>query len=76
MAEAGEGFIALASITTPKGAVRLASPKTIDDYARVLYLALREADSQGLIKIAVIEPEGDGLAIAIRDRLSRASRGR
>ena len=56
MAEAGEGFIALASITTPKGAIRLASPKSNEDYARVLYLALREADSQGLAKIAVIEP--------------------
>ena len=76
MAEAGEGFIALASITTPKGAIRLASPNSIEDYARVLYLALREADAQGLSKIAVIEPEGDGLAIAIRDRLLRASRGR
>ena len=76
MAEAGEGFIALASITTPKGAIRLASPNSIEDYARVLYLAFREADSQGLAKIAVIEPEGDGLAIAIRDRLLRASRGR
>ena len=76
LAEAGEGFIALASISTPKGAIRLASPKTVEDYARVLYLALREADAQGLSKIAVIEPEGDGLAIAIRDRLLRASRGR
>lgn len=76
LAEAGEGFIALASISTPNGAIRLASPKTVDDYARVLYLALREADAQGLGKIAVIEPEGDGLAIAIRDRLLRASRGR
>ena len=76
LAEAGEGFIALASIPTPKGAIRLASPKTNEDYARVLYLALREADAQGLSKIAVIEPEGDGLAIAIRDRLLRASRGR
>ena len=76
LAEAGEGFIALASIPTPKGAIRLASPKSIEDYARVLYLALREADTQGVIKVAVIEPEGDGLAIAIRDRLLRASRGR
>ena len=76
LAEAGEGFIALASIPTPKGAIRLASPKTNEDYARVLYLALREADTQGVIKVAVIEPEGDGLAIAIRDRLLRASRGR
>lgn len=76
MAEAGEGFIAPASIATPRGAVRLASPANTDDYARVLYAALRSGDTQGLKRIVVIQPEGDGLAIAIRDRLLRASRGR
>jgi L-threonylcarbamoyladenylate synthase len=76
MAEVGEGFIAPASITTPQGAIRLASPATTDDYARVLYAALRAGDSQGLIRIVAIQPEGGGLAIAIRDRLLRASQGR
>ena len=76
IAEPGEGFIALASISTPKGAIRLASPKTTEDFARVLYESLREADNQGLKKIAVLPPEGKGLAVAIRDRLQRASRGR
>jgi L-threonylcarbamoyladenylate synthase len=76
LAEAGEGFIALSTISTPQGAIRLASPKNTEDYARVLYAALREGDARGLQKIAVLAPEGDGLAIAIRDRLQRASRGR
>ncbi|MFZ2227875.1 MAG: L-threonylcarbamoyladenylate synthase [Candidatus Nanopelagicaceae bacterium] len=76
LAEAGEGFIALSTIATPQGAIRLASPKNTEDYARVLYAALREGDAQGLQKIAVLAPAGDGLAIAIRDRLQRASRGR
>lgn len=76
IAEMGEGFIALSSIPTPKGSVRLASPATTEEYARVLYAALRSADAQGIRRIAVIPPEGDGLAIAIRDRLLRASRGR
>ncbi len=76
IADIGEGFIALLSIPTPKGAIRLASPSTTDEYARVLYSALRSADAQGLKRIAVIPPEGDGLATAIRDRLERASRGR
>lgn len=76
MAESGEGFIALSSIPTPKGAIRLASPSSVDDYARVLYAALRSADAQGIKKIAVIPPEGNGLALAIQDRLVRASRGR
>lgn len=76
LAEKGEGFIALSTIATPRGAIRLASPKNTEDYARVLYAALREGDYQGLKKITVLPPEGDGLAIAIRDRLRRASRGR
>jgi L-threonylcarbamoyladenylate synthase len=72
----GQGFIAPADIQTPQGAIRLASPKTTDEYAQVLYSALRDGDSQGLKSIAVIQPTGDGLAIAIRDRLMRASKGR
>lgn len=72
----GQGFIALAEISTPQGAIRLASPRDIDEYARSLYSALRSGDSQGITEIAVIQPEGDGLAVAIRDRLLRASRGR
>ena len=76
MAEPGEGFIAVASITTPAGAIRLASPNSVEDYARVLYQALRFGDAQGLSRIVVMQPSGDGLAVAIRDRLKRASRGR
>ena len=75
-ANEGQGFIAPADVATPHGAIRLASPQTIDEYARVLYSALRDGDTQGLKTIAVIQPSGDGLAIAIRDRLMRASKGR
>ena len=72
----GQGFIATADVATPTGSIRLASPRTTDEYARVLYSALRDGDAQGLKTIAVIQPSGDGLAIAIRDRLMRASKGR
>ena len=75
MAESGEGFIALATITTPAGAIRLASPSTIEQYARDLYAALREGDARELAKIAVVLPEGDGLAEAIRDRVIKAAHG-
>jgi len=75
-ATAGQGFIALADVATPHGAIRLASPANTDEYARTLYSALRDGDAQGLKTIAVIQPSGDGLAIAIRDRLMRASKGR
>jgi L-threonylcarbamoyladenylate synthase len=75
-ASAGQGFIAPANVATPPGAVRLASPANTDEYARNLYSALRDGDAQALATIAIIQPSGDGLAIAIRDRLMRASKGR
>jgi L-threonylcarbamoyladenylate synthase len=75
-ASAGQGFIAPADVATPAGAIRLASPANTDAYARTLYSALRDGDAQGLVTIAIIQPSGDGLAIAIRDRLMRASKGR
>ena len=72
----GEGFIATKDVATPAGVIRLSSPTSVEEYARTLYAALRHGDSQGLSTICVIPPSGDGLAIAIRDRLLRASRGR
>jgi len=71
--ESGDGFIAIDSIPTPAGAIRLAAPSSIEGYAREIYSALRFADAQGLTKVCVIQPEGDGLAAAIRDRLKRAA---
>ena len=70
---AGQGFIAMADVATPDGVVRLAAPKNDDEFARVLYAALRAADEQGLQTVVVAQPVGDGIAIAIRDRLKRAS---
>ena len=70
---AGQGFIAMADVATPDGVVRLASPKSDDEFARVLYAALRAADEQGLQTVVVAQPAGDGIAIAIRDRLKRAA---
>lgn len=73
--EPGEGLIALAAHPTPAGAVRLAAPATAEDYAHDLYAALREADTRGLRRVVAIPPLGDGIAVAIRDRLQRASHG-
>ena len=73
---AGEGFIALAYIQTPANVIRLAAPNSVEDFARLMYAALREGDAQGLKSVVVTEPVGDGLALAIRDRLMRASKGR
>lgn len=71
--KSGEGFIAIDSIPTPVGAIRLAAPSSIEGFAREIYSALRYADAQGLTKVCVIQPEGAGLAAAIRDRLKRAA---
>jgi L-threonylcarbamoyladenylate synthase len=70
---AGQGFIAMADVATPDGVVRLAASKTHEEFARVLYAALRAADEQGLQTVVVLQPKGTGIAIAIRDRLMRAS---
>jgi L-threonylcarbamoyladenylate synthase len=70
---AGQGFIAKTERQTPEGVIRLASPKSDQEFAQILYSALRQADAQGLAEVVVVEPLGDGLAIAIRDRLKRAS---
>ncbi len=67
------GFIALDHITTPSGLIRLASPANVEDYASILYSSLRAADAQSLEKVFVVPPTGDGLAVAIRDRLTRAA---
>jgi len=72
----GSGFIAFSEIETPDGVTRLAAPNTVEEFARDLYAALREGDHQNLDSIYIAQPTGDGLAIAIRDRLSRSAKGR
>ncbi len=73
---AGSGFIALENIPTPTGVIRLAAPKSVEEFARVLYESMREGDHQNLATIFIEQPMGEGLAVAIRDRLSRSARGR
>lgn len=72
----GQGFIAPATMETPEGVIRLASPRNDEEFARILYSALREADAQGLSEVVVAQPIGIGIAVAIRDRLARAANGR
>jgi L-threonylcarbamoyladenylate synthase len=72
---AGQGFIAMADVVAGEGVVRLAAPTTHEEFARVLYSALRAADEQGLATVVVAQPAGEGIAVAIRDRLKRAAFG-
>jgi L-threonylcarbamoyladenylate synthase len=70
----GDGFIALENFSTPPGAVRLASPINNEEFAKILYQSLRLADSKKLLNVFVVPPSGDGIALAIYDRLQKASR--
>ena len=72
----GDGFIALAQFETPLGVTRLISPNTVEEFAQELYSAFHIADQMNLQRIVVIPPDGVDLALAIRDRLSKASNGK
>ncbi len=69
----GDGFIALSKYPTPDGAIRLISPSNNDEYARNLYHGFRLADTKKLSRVFVIVPNGDGIAVAICDRLKKAA---
>ncbi len=71
--DARTGLLALAAVPTPAGIVRLAAPSTADDYARVLYSALREADALQLTRVFAVAPPPDGVGAAVADRLRRAA---
>lgn len=69
----GDGLIALSSFTTPTGVVRVASPTSNEEFAQILYEAFRLADRRGLSRVFVIPPIGDGIAVAINDRLTKSA---
>ena len=69
----GDGFIALKNIPTPQGAIRVGEPLNIEEFAKNLYSNLRRVDELALEKVVVIQPQGLGLAVVIRDRLKKAS---
>ena len=69
----GDGLIAPDSFPTPNGVIRLASPVSNAEYAKVLYQALRLADRKKILRVFVILPSGDDIAVAICDRLSKAA---
>jgi L-threonylcarbamoyladenylate synthase len=71
----GDGFIALANIPTPPGALRLGSPQTTKQFAHDIYNLLRLGDSKGLSKISVVLPTSGELLDAITDRVSKAAAG-
>jgi L-threonylcarbamoyladenylate synthase len=69
----GDGYIALTTFKTPNGAIRLASPNNNEEFARILYQALRLADNKKLKRVFVIPPVGDDIAVAVCDRLQKSA---
>jgi L-threonylcarbamoyladenylate synthase len=57
----------------PSGTVTLATPRDGDEYARVLYAALRQADVLGLDVVVAVAPPAAGIGRAVADRLQRAA---
>ena len=49
-------------------------PSDVEEFARVLYVRLREADQLDLDRLLVVAPPAaDGLGAAVGDRLRRAA---
>jgi len=70
----GDGLIAPSNIKTPEGVIRLASPLNNDEYAHLLYEALRQGDVLKLSNVYVVPPSNEGVGLAINDRLKKAAR--
>jgi L-threonylcarbamoyladenylate synthase len=62
-----------AGLAIPSGTVTLATPETDEEYARVLYASLREADDLGLDVVVAVPPPQVGIGAAVADRLRRAA---
>lgn len=57
----------------PPRTVTLATPADADEYAHVLYAALRQADVLGLDVVLAVPPPPTGIGLAVADRLRRAA---
>jgi L-threonylcarbamoyladenylate synthase len=68
------GLLAITPPTDlPAGLEILRAPADANDYARVLYARLREADERGLDIMLAVPPPSDGIGAAVTDRLARAA---
>lgn len=73
---AGEALIALEAIKTPPNVIRISTPRTVEALAQTLYSSLRQVDNLGIKSVVVMQPAGEGLAEAVRDRVAKANNGR
>ena len=76
MVEAGQRVAVLASgrpPSLPDGVIVLDVPGDADEYARVLYARLREADHAGVDVVLAVQPSETGFGAAVADRRRRAA---
>jgi L-threonylcarbamoyladenylate synthase len=73
---AGQAYVALSRYGTPDDVYRISSPANVDEFARNIYAAMRKADELGFTELVIEVPEGQGIEIALQDRLRKASNGR
>jgi L-threonylcarbamoyladenylate synthase len=72
----GQAFYALSNVETPVEVYRISSPRDIDEFARNLYGGMRKTDELGFNELVVEIPEGQGIEVALLDRVSKAAKGR
>jgi L-threonylcarbamoyladenylate synthase len=74
--KSGQAYIALSSFQTPEGVYRISAPANVDEFARNLYAGMRRADELGFAELVIEIPEGQGIEVALLDRLTKAAQGR
>jgi L-threonylcarbamoyladenylate synthase len=60
-------------VDLPPGLEILGAPADAEEYARMLYGCLRDADARALEVLVVVPPAADGVGAAVEDRLRRAA---
>jgi L-threonylcarbamoyladenylate synthase len=76
LVEAGQRVAVLVTGTAPSlpdDVILLDAPGNVDEYARVLYARLREADRLAVDVVLAVPPPDAGVGAAIGDRLRRAA---
>ena len=71
-----QAFMAMSNVKTPDGVFRISSPRTIQEFARNIYAVMRATDKLGFSELVVQVPAGEGIEVALIDRLSKAAKGR
>lgn len=73
IAKEGQALIAMSNIQTPPGVHRISAPKSMEEFAQILYSAMRLADNLGFKELVVQSPPQIGIGIALFDRLTKAA---